>query len=133
VSEERTGGIGISGIGDCVADFQDSLLREVRFPDTTREIIEDHSVGVRTFDKGVEEQFQLFGPVKKKVLVIAIILRGVGKVASEWYQSGNIFAFCSREEKTSCRREEKGSHLIRKTGMCEEEVGQQEIQKWSAK
>jgi hypothetical protein len=34
---------------------QDSLLREVRFPDTTREIIEDHSVGAKTSDKGVEE------------------------------------------------------------------------------
>jgi hypothetical protein len=35
---------------------QDSLLREVRFPDTIREIIEGHSVGVRTSDKGVEEK-----------------------------------------------------------------------------
>ena len=50
---------------------QDSLLREVRFPDTTREIIEGHSVGARTFDKGVEEKIQLFGPVKKNVLVEA--------------------------------------------------------------
>jgi hypothetical protein len=39
----------------------------------------------------------LFEPKSEKVLVIAIVLRGVGEVASEWYQSGYIFAFCSRE------------------------------------
>jgi hypothetical protein len=37
--------------------------------------------------------------VKEKVLEIAIILRGAGKGAPEWYQSGNIFSFCSREER----------------------------------
>jgi hypothetical protein len=54
---------------------------------------------------------------------------GCNQVVSELV----VFASCSREERTSCRREGKDSHLIEKTGMREEEEGRQGIQKWSAK
>lgn len=52
---------------------------------------------------------------------------------TKWYQSGNIFAFCSREEDLSCRPEEKGNRLVQRTGMHEEEVDRQGIQKWSGR
>jgi hypothetical protein len=45
----------------------------------------------------------------------------------------SLLSVAEREKISSCRREEKGNRLIEKTGMLEEEVGQQEIQKWSAR
>jgi hypothetical protein len=75
--------------------------------------------------QGIRGALSLFGLRSVKVLVEAGTQ--VACAASEWYQSGEVFAFSRREEKTSCRLEEKGNHLIEKTGMREEEVGQQEI------
>jgi hypothetical protein len=82
---------------------------------------------------GIRRTVEFFEPREEKVLVRAIVLRGVGSVSTKWYQSGYIFSFCSREEDPSCRPEEKGNRLIPKTGMREEEVGRQEIQRWKGK
>lgn len=76
----------------------------------------------------------MFGPKLEKVLVISIVLRGgSGENLHQVVSEQEVFAFSSREEKTSFRLEGKGSHLVQRTGMREEEVGRQEIQKWSAK
>jgi hypothetical protein len=45
-------------------------------------------------------------------------------LCSEWYREFSLLSVAERKI-TPCRREEKGSHLIVKTGMPEEGVGQQ--------
>jgi hypothetical protein len=64
---------------------------------------------VRTPERGLEGAFTLFGPKSRKVLVRAIVLRGVGKVASEWYQSLVFFSVTKRNRIHHATRRERQS------------------------
>jgi hypothetical protein len=52
---------------------------------------------VKNSRQGIRRAFTLFGPKLEKVLVKRSFSEEWGRL-HKWYQSGNIFAFCSREE-----------------------------------
>jgi hypothetical protein len=61
---------------------------------------------VQIFRSGDRRALTLFG----RGVIGGVIGGGILRLASEWYQSGNIFAFCSREGKfTMSPRREKES------------------------
>jgi hypothetical protein len=76
----------------------------------------------------LKSNFTSFGPVKKKVLVEADGHRVTS--APSGIKAG-FLCFCRKEEDSLCHPEEKGNRLVQRTGMQEEEVGRQEIQKWN--
>jgi hypothetical protein len=88
-------------------------------------------VGDRRSRYRIGRASKLFGPRLVKVLVERLSAEGRGaiRVVSE---RDSLLSEVGTEE-TSCRLEGNDSHLIVKTGMREEGVGQQVTQRWRAK